>query len=424
MVFNRKSISGDNTHFYTSGESLNSRKIEDIKGKVISAVILVIALFTFWYMLDLVMFTFILTCLFNALQKKLQAFCKRFLPFRVHRLILLMLSYIVVVAFISVLIAEQIPKLAEQTFQLVDVISKFNFADFSKHINPNLAAALGYVNIGQYITNTGASVGKVIAKITSLSIYFVLAMILSFVLIAEKEKIKEMSDNMEHSTIAFIHRYFIEYGAIFVRTFWKVMTVQVTMALINSLLSVFFLKLMGFNGLLSLWLMIFMLGLIPVAGMFISFIPLSMIAFTIGGIRRVVEVLIMILLLHAIEAYILNPKLMASKTRLPVPVVFIVLLVSEHYLGVWGLIIGVPLFMFIMHICDIEYSVKPKEKMRFRGSIRKDLTNSDREERKRDKDNNYYLSKKYSAAAIAAREARRMEIDNNYYLAKKYYDKV
>ncbi len=407
-------------------DSLNAPKIEDLKGKIISAVILAVVMFTFWYMLDLVMFTFILTCLFNALQNKLQDFCRKVLPFKIHRLLSLTLAYVLVIAVVTFLIAEQIPKLAEQSLQLIDILSKFNFTEFSNNLNPNLAAALDYVNLEHYVTNMSSSLGKMITRITSLSIYFVMALILSFVLIAEKEQIKEMSEKMKKSNIAFIHKYFIEYGTIFVRTFWKVMIVQVTMAFINSTCSVFFLKIMGFQSLLSLWVMIFLLGLIPVAGMFISFIPLSMIAFTIGGIKMVVEVLVLILLLHAVEAYVLNPKLMASKTRLPVPVVFIVLLVAEHYLHVWGLIIGVPLCIFVMHICNIEYSVKEKDRIPLKEKLKnirkKQQAVSDTPDEVRLKDHNYYLARKYSQEAIKEREAKRMETDNNYYLAKKYYE--
>lgn len=140
----------------------------------------------------------------------------------------------------------------------------------------------------------------------------------------------------------------------------------------------------------------------------------------------VVEVLVLILLLHAVEAYVLNPKLMASKTRLPVPVVFIVLLVAEHYLHVWGLIIGVPLCIFVMHICNIEYSVKEKDRIPLKEKLKnirkKQQAVSDTPDEVRLKDHNYYLARKYSQEAIKEREAKRMETDNNYYLAKKYYE--
>ncbi|BBP87273.1 hypothetical protein BsIDN1_08910 [Bacillus safensis] len=53
-----------------------------------------------------------------------------------------------------------------------------------------------------------------------------------------------------------------------------------------------------------------MLGLIPVAGVVISLIPLSIIAYTLGGGMYVLYIVLVIVIIHAIEAYFLNPKLM------------------------------------------------------------------------------------------------------------------
>ena len=71
----------------------------------------------------------------------------------------------------------------------------------------------------------------------------------------------------------------------------------------------------------------------------------------------VLKVVIFILLLHAFEAYIMNPKLMSRKTRLPVCFVFLILLIGEHYMGVWGLLIGVPIFIFLMTAFKVDYQV-------------------------------------------------------------------
>jgi predicted PurR-regulated permease PerM len=135
------------------------------------------------------------------------------------------------------------------------------------------------------------------------------------------------------------------------------MKVQVTIAFVNSALSIIILAILGFKGIIwGLGVMIFILGLVPVAGVIISLVPLSIIAFNIGGVPKVIEVLIMVAVIHAVEAYILNPKLMANRVRLPVSFVFIILLVAEEYLGVWGLLIGVPIFIFLMTIFGVQYN--------------------------------------------------------------------
>ncbi|MDL0236159.1 AI-2E family transporter, partial [Clostridioides difficile] len=134
------------------------------------------------------------------------------------------------------------------------------------------------------------------------------------------------------------------------------MKVQVMIAFINSVVSMIFLGFMGFPQIWALGFMIFVLGLIPVAGVIVSLIPLTVIAFNTGGITKVFGVLLMICIVHAVETYILNPKLMSNRTKLPVCFVFIILLVGEHYLGVWGLLIGVPIFMFLMDILGVKFT--------------------------------------------------------------------
>lgn len=72
--------------------------------------------------------------------------------------------------------------------------------------------------------------------------------------------------------------------------------------------------------------MVFFLGLVPVAGVVLSLIPLSIIAYSIGGIAYIVSLVLVIMIVHAIEAYFLNPKLMSAKTELPIFFTFIVLI--------------------------------------------------------------------------------------------------
>ena len=79
-------------------------------------------------------------------------------------------------------------------------------------------------------------------------------------------------------------------------------------------------------------------------------------------IRYVIYIFIMIMIIHAVEAYVLNPKFMASKTELPIFYTFLVLLVAEHFWGTWGLIVGVPIFTFFLDVLGIKPTKKSKKK--------------------------------------------------------------
>ncbi|MBJ8056355.1 AI-2E family transporter, partial [Bacillus cereus] len=112
------------------------------------------------------------------------------------------------------------------------------------------------------------------------------------------------------------------------RTFGKVLEAQFIIATVNCVLTTIALGIMGFPQLFGLAVMVCLLGLIPVAGVVISLVPLSIIAYTLGGGMYVLYIVLVIVIIHAIEAYFLNPKLMSAKTELPIFFTFIVLIFS------------------------------------------------------------------------------------------------
>jgi predicted PurR-regulated permease PerM len=45
---------------------------------------------------------------------------------------------------------------------------------------------------------------------------------------------------------------------------------------------------------------------------------------------------------------------MANKTEIPMFYTFILLYLSEHLFGLWGLIIGIPLFTFFLDLMNVK----------------------------------------------------------------------
>jgi len=338
------------------------RKNDELKGQVISVIVLTLMLITFWTMIDLVLLTFIITFILHhivdRLQKQSRMFSKK------HGLSAALVTVLVYVTFLTVIVLiamNLIPKIIFQISELSSHIVGFDLESFLEALDPRLAVLIDNIDIARYVADMGGLISSAAATVGHFSLNLLFAFVLSFFLTVEKDKIKEFGKRLESSKIAFMYKYFIGFGGVFARTFGKVMKVQVMIAGINCLISSICLFFMGFPSIIGLGFMIFCLGLIPVAGVIISLIPLCVVAFTVGGIIKIVEVIVMIILVHAFEAYILNPKLMASKVRLPVCFVFLVLLVAEHYLNVWGLLIGVPVFIFLLVILDVNYEIEKKK---------------------------------------------------------------
>jgi predicted PurR-regulated permease PerM len=340
----------------------------DTKSKVIAIIVLALMLMTIWFMLDLVLMTFILSFIFYHLMIVIQKGLGRIKANRkyVPDSLILIVEYVVGIGLLVLMAYAFTTIIVGQATDIANSFFKFNYAEFVDSLDPRLATVIGGLNVEQYLDRAGQMLLNLVGNIGSASLDFLLSVALSFLILLEKEKIRAFGRVLETSRLEFIYGYFMIFGRNFSVTFGKVMKVQVTIAFANSIFSIILLAILHFPNIWGLGVLIFVFGLIPVAGVIISLIPLAIIAFNIGGIVKVVEVICMIVLMHIIEAYVLNPKLMSSRTSLPICFVFIILLVAQKYLGVWGLLIGVPVFIFIMAMFDVNYEEACRPKKIFR----------------------------------------------------------
>ena len=200
---------------------------------------------------------------------------------------------------------------------------------------------------------------------------FVLALILSFVFIIDRKKLSEYLLGIKKSSFWFLHN---EYSIIFdkiVLSFGLIFKAQAMIAWANAFLTIIWLIIIwlihgwAFPFLLTLWLIVFISWFIPVLWVFISSVPIIIIAFTlIWWYIVVVEIILLILIIHIIEAYYLNPKIVSKFLEIPVSLTFIILIISEHIFWITWLLIWVSLFYFIVWLLrDIDKNMKKKHKI-------------------------------------------------------------
>lgn len=90
---------------------------------------------------------------------------------------------------------------------------------------------------------------------------------------------------------------------------------------------------------------------IPVAGCIISTFPIGFVALTEYGFMKLALVILMVFGVHVVEAYGLNPAIYSAHLRLHPLLVLTVLVVAEHSMGVWGLLLAVPITVFMLDYC-------------------------------------------------------------------------
>lgn len=299
-------------------------------------------------LLNLFLLTFLFTYIINSAQTYI--ICRFETTSPIKEKIITASIYFAVFLFITLVLIKYVPVLINE---MTAILNQGWDLDINSEIyNDYIAGFIKEIDFKNYIKSGVDITLQMASKIGTVSLQVFIALILSMFFMLEKKKVKSFLSKFEKSKLSGFYKYFHYFGNNFLNTFGKVMQAQIVIAFVNSVISVFMLFVMQFPNLATLWFMIFCLSLIPVAGVIISLIPLSIIAFKIGGISKVVYVLIMIAIIHALESYLLNPKFMSAKIELPIFVTFLILIVSEHFLGVWGLLIGIPLFMFLLDLID------------------------------------------------------------------------
>lgn len=303
-------------------------------------------------MINLMLLTFVFAFLMNSAQGVIVKHLKKITPVK-EKLVTVTL-YLILFLCITLAAMKFFPLIIIEVTGFLNGFSVEDLKVGSPVIDNLIAQALQQVDLNNYVKSGVNMTIQFASKVGSLGLQVFIAMMLSMFLILEKKKVLDFLARFKDSKLSGFYKYFSFYGVNFLNTFGKVMQAQIVIAIINSIISVLMLYILGFPNLATLWIMILILSLIPVAGVIVSLIPLSIIAFKIGGLAKVVSVIIMIAVVHGLESYVLNPKLMSAKVELPIFFTFSILLVAEHTIGVWGLLIGIPLFIFMLEIIDVK----------------------------------------------------------------------
>ena len=296
----------------------------------------------------------LLTFIFTYIVVHWVRFVQRWIP-RLPPLLVVLATYAVLIAAVYFAVTKYLPLLVNEIIKMVNSVLKFYQSQdgswLIKQLNHYISASTVTAQVKHGINLAFST----LTSLTKMAVTFFMSFILSFFYTIELKQVYSFSRLFLTSDLfswLFEDIYF--FGKKFVNTFGVVLEAQFFIALCNTALTAICLMFMHMPQILALALMVFIFSLVPVAGVIISLIPLSMVGYSVGGIRDVIYIVIMIIAIHALESYVLNPNFMSSRTELPIFYTFVVLLVSEKLFGTWGLIVGVPIFTFLLDIMGVK----------------------------------------------------------------------
>ncbi len=358
--------------------------------KFLAYFLLVVFLYVFKDFVWVFLLTFIFSYLFYSTSKffkekidnvlikdtKINRFFKKLFSLN----LIIILVYILFITTIAFIASDLIPKLISELSDLHktipfvadyvdDLLARLNeLKNFNSELGTSFNSLTDSQDFWIFL--------EVLTKLKSFSIVFfkwILALFLSFVFLLDRKKLKLYLSRIKESNFKFLYD---EYKIIFdkvVKSFWVIIRAQASIAVVNTILTTIWLLVIWFINsgdvypyLLTLVLIVFLAWFIPVLWTFISSIPIIIvwyISFPERWISIVLEITLLIAIIHMIEAYFLNPKIVAKALSLPISLTFLILLLSEDLFWAAGLILWMSLFYFIVWLfSDIDITMNKKVK--------------------------------------------------------------
>jgi predicted PurR-regulated permease PerM len=195
---------------------------------------------------------------------------------------------------------------------------------------------------------TKETISKLFESVSSVLGYlssFLLSLLFSFLIVLDLAKLKQTITTLGQTKVGFIYREVGDNIATFGRVLGRALEAQLFIALINTIMTSIGCWVLGIGSIPVLAAIVFLCSFIPVAGVFVSSTPICLLALqdSTGGISAMLMAIVMILIVHAIETYILNPRIYGHHMHMNPVMVLIVLTISGKLIGVWGLVLGIPL---------------------------------------------------------------------------------
>lgn len=199
--------------------------------------------------------------------------------------------------------------------------------------------------IGDSLTKNPLEFGQSVIGYAS---SFLLSLLFSFLIVLDLRKLSRGVQGLANTRIGFIYNEVADNIAGFGRVLGRALEAQLFIAVCNTILTAIGIWIMGLENLLVLSAIVFFFSFIPVVGTVISSTPICLVALqSDGGVTSMLLVIVLIMGIHALETYVLNPQIYGHHMHMNPVLVLIVLTIGGKLFGVWGLILGIPIVNYV-----------------------------------------------------------------------------
>ncbi len=152
----------------------------------------------------------------------------------------------------------------------------------------------------------------------------------------------------------------------FYRSFDTVLGAQITISLINTVLTAIFLLAAHLPHAPLLIAVTFLCGLVPIVGNLVSNTVIVFVGLTVS-LKLAISALLFLVLIHKLE-YFLNSKIIGDRIRNPIWLTLVALIISERLLGIPGLILA-PVVLNYLRVEMLTVEVPPPASEALSGNV-------------------------------------------------------
>jgi len=176
-----------------------------------------------------------------------------------------------------------------------------------------------------------------------------LALLFSYLILIDLNRIKSGIARLRTSRVGDFYEEAAPPIARFGILLGRAIEAQAAIAVINTILTLIGLFILDIPLVAMLSVIVFVCSFVPVLGVFISTTPIVLVALNTGGPGLSLAAIGLVIVIHAIEAYVLNPLIYGRHLKLNPVLTLIILYVGYHAFGLWGMLLGVPVARYFIH---------------------------------------------------------------------------
>jgi predicted PurR-regulated permease PerM len=313
-------------------------------------VIFAALLYLFRDMFGLLFITYIMCFITSSITHALRR------RFRWNRRFIVVSVYVIFLTLVTAFLVLMPPRLlseaiafTEQIPHSVQAIRTWIDANLGSNefIAPILARAKTLVTPETAVLNGWGIARAALEKGLHYFSWFFIAMLFSFLIMLDLPRLSQGVRQLRFTRLAEAYHETADSIALFAKVVGGNFRAQLFISTVNTILTAICLQILGVKAAALLCTLVFLCGLIPVLGVFISSVPIVLMAINSGGIELGLWAVLMIIVIHLIEAYVLNPRIVSSVMHINPVMTLIILYIAHSVMGMWGMLLGVPIAVYI-----------------------------------------------------------------------------